>query len=199
MSAKKIFLMSLVLSVCHLSGIPTEPMDVIRHTNQQVQDIFRKNPTLTEAVEAELHRVIDSVTDYNAISQSVIQRFCQKLSPSQCREFNTVFTKLLRTSSIKKLGRYRADRFEYIGQNLSGNTAEVQSFAFYKNDRVQLNYHLKKMENRWMIVNYVVDDVDTIRNYKKQFLRLFARYEYPEIITRLRRKISQLEAENREQ
>jgi hypothetical protein len=47
-----------------------------------------------------------------------------------------------------------------------------------------------------MIVNYVVDDIDTIRNYKKQFMRLFAKKTFDQVMERLRKKIADYEKEN---
>jgi hypothetical protein len=46
-----------------------------------------------------------------------------------------------------------------------------------------------------MIVNYVVDDIDTVRNYKKQFMRLFARNTFDRVMERLRKKIAAYETE----
>ena len=56
-------------------------------------------------------------------------------------------------------------------------------------------YHLEHMSGKWMIVNFVVDDVSSIRNYKKQFLCLFYRCTLQEVIERLQKKIVEYEKE----
>jgi ABC-type transporter MlaC component len=44
-------------------------------------------------------------------------------------------------------------------------------------------------------VNYVVDDIDTVRNYRKQFTQLLAKETVEQVIERLEKKIAALEAE----
>jgi ABC-type transporter MlaC component len=58
-----------------------------------------------------------------------------------------------------------------------------------------LNYLLERVDGQWLVHNYVVDDVNTIRNYTKQFIRLFARNTYDTIIRRLEKKIEEYESD----
>jgi len=160
-----------------------------------VQAIFKKHPVIDAAVEKELFAVIDGVTDYPALAAAAIDSFCPKMSTAQCSKFKETFTRLLRISSIKKLGRYRADRFEYAGEEVSGPTALVRTFAFFKEEKVPLDYQMARRETTWVIVNYVVDEIDTVRNYRKQFTQLLAKETVEQVIERLDRKIAALEAE----
>ncbi len=172
------------------------PLQIIKKSNQKVLDIFSKNIKMTKDAEDLIFKIIDGVTDFSALSRSVIEQFCRKLSKTECQQFDRVFQKLLRISSIKKLGRYRADRFDYQGEEINDNQAVVKTIAHYKEDRVQLDYQLEKRGNTWKIVNYIVDDVDTIRNYKKQFVRLFARSTLNKIIERLQIRIRSYDQES---
>jgi ABC-type transporter MlaC component len=178
------------------TGKVDTPLQLIKQSNQQVLEIFKNNPKVTKDVEDQIFSVIDGVTDFSALSKSVIDQFCPKLTESQCQEFDRVFQRLLRISSIKKLGRYRADRFDYQGEEIEGTKAVVKTIAHYKDDRVQLNYHLINQGQVWKVINYVVDDVDTVRNYKKQFVRLFARSTFRKIIERLQKKIRSYQQES---
>jgi ABC-type transporter MlaC component len=171
------------------------PLDVVRASNEKVLAIFAKHPTVDPATEQELLAVIDAVTDYEGIAKAAVDPFCAKLAPGQCATFKETFTRLLRISSIKKLGRYRADRFEYLGADAAGEQAVVHSRAFYKDEHVPLDYHLARRGGGWVIVNYVVDEIDTIRNYRKQFTQLLAKESVEQVIARLARKIEQYEAE----
>lgn len=171
------------------------PLEVVKTSNEAVLAIFRKNPVVDAAVEKELFKVIDGVTDYAALSGAAVDPFCAKLTAAQCATFKDTFTRLLRISSIRKLGRYRADRFEYGGEELTGEEALVRTFAIYKDDKFQLDYHMARRGGDWVIVNYVVDGIDTIRNYRKQFTQMLAKETFDLVIARLERKIAALEAE----
>jgi phospholipid transport system substrate-binding protein len=176
------------------TAIPA-PLEVVRTSNEAVLAIFRKHPTVDAAVEKELFAVIDAVTDYEALAAAAVDSFCVKLAAAQCATFKQTFTRLLRISSIKKLGRYRADRFEYGGEEVAGAAATVRTVAVFKEERIPLDYRMARREQGWVIVNYVVDEVDTVFNYRKQFTQLLARGTFDQLIARLESKIAALEAE----
>lgn len=172
-----------------------KPMEVIRTSNDAVLAILAKHAVVDAATEQLLFAVIDPITEFDGMADTVLNTFCPKLAAGQCDEIKRTFTRLLRLSSIKKLGRYRADRFDYDGEEITGETAVVRTFAWYKQERIPLDYHLVQRPRGWLIGNYVVDEVDTIRNYRKQFTRLFAQETYAQVHERLLRKISEYEAE----
>ena len=171
------------------------PLEVIKASNRQILDIYAAHETIDEKTEEEIRKIMGSVTDFNEISKRTIERFCRNLSPAECEEFDRVFQELLRISSIKKLGRYRADRFDYLGEEVAEERAVVRTTAYYKDDEVSLDYHLELTEGRWLIVNYIADDVDAIRNYQKQFRRILNKESFPQLIERLKNKIAEYKEE----
>jgi ABC-type transporter MlaC component len=187
--------MGVLMAVPVLAQLAPGPLETVRASNERVQDILKGRETISAAVREDLHRVIDEATDFATISLRVTETFCNKLTAAECAEFDRTFRDLLRASSTRKLGRYRADRFEYLGEDIGSGAATVRTVAFYKEDRVRLDYQLERSGGRWVVVNYLVDDVDTVRNYKKQFLRLFAKNDFRGVIDRLRAKIAEIEAE----
>ena len=173
------------------------PREVVKRSNQNVRDILKAQKTVDAQTEAKLLEIINRVTDFETISQRVIQRFCKKLTQQQCETFDRVFQRLLRVSSLKKMGRYRADRFEYLSEEMKEKTAIVKTIAYYKEEKAQLDYYLEFKDEKWRIVNYVVDDIDTVRNYQKQFMRLFAKKTFEQVMERLKKKITDYEKVNR--
>lgn len=169
------------------------PLTVIKESNQKILDIYAAHKTIDRETEKKISRIINSVTYFEKISENTISKFCKELSAEECEEFNRVFQRLLRISSIRKLGRYRADRFDYLGKEVNGNKALVRTIVYFKNDKVNLDYHLESINGNWMIVNYVSDDVDTIRNYRKQFTRILKKEPFPKLIERLKKKIANME------
>ena len=171
------------------------PLEVVKASNEKVLAIYALHETIDAEMSAAIYAAIDEVTDFEIIARSVTSRFCRKLTEEQCRLFGDVFVRLLRTSSTKKLGRYRADSFEYHGEEREGEVAVVRTTAHFGEDQVTLDYSLEEKDGRWVIVNYVVDDVDTIRNYRKQFTRLFSKKSFDQVIVRLEERIASYEQE----
>ena len=171
------------------------PLEVVKSTNEQVLAIYGKHRVVDAAVEKEIFAVIDAVTDYQVLAGDAIDPLCPKLAAAQCTTFKEIFTRLLRISSIKKLGRARAGRFEYRGEKVTGESAVVLSFAFFNDESVPLDYHMARRGDTWVIVNYVVDDVDTDKNYRKQFRSLLAKKSFEQVMVQLEGKIADLEKE----
>jgi ABC-type transporter MlaC component len=171
------------------------PLEVVKGTNDAVLAIYAKNRVVDAAVEKEIFAVIDAVTDYQVLAGDAIGPLCPQLAAAQCTTFKEIFTRLLRVSSIKKLGRARAGRFEYRGEKVTGESAVVRCFAFFNDASVPLDYHMASRGDTWVIVNYVVDDVDTVKNYRKQFRSLLAKKPFEQVMGQLEKKIASLAAE----
>lgn len=172
------------------------PLDTVRNSNQAVLDIYDSRETIDQAAEDEIFSVIEGVTDFESMAGAAAGRSCTDLTEDQCREFKDVFIELLRVSSVKKLGRYRAESFDYLGERRDNEQAVVETTARFGEDDISLVYYLTLGEGKWRITNYVVDDVDTVRNYRKQFKRLFRTKSYDEVVQRLRDRIISYEQES---
>lgn len=168
------------------------PMDTVRESNTEILAIFASGGDEADT-HARVYAVMDTVTDFAAMADGAIDRFCADLDAAKCTEFKNTFTHLLRARAIAKAGRYKADDFEYVDEEIDGTTAVVSTVAKYKDDSVSLVYHLTLRDGRWMIVNYVVDGVDTVRSHRKQFTRLLRKESVDDVIARLQRKIAEYE------
>jgi len=184
-----------ILCCAGAASAADSPLETVRRSNQSVLDIYGSRETIDQAAEDEIYRVIDGVTDFEAMAGAAAERSCGDLTGEQCREFKDVFIELLRISSVKKLGRYRAESFDYLGERRDEGQAVVETSARFGEDTVSLVYYLTLGEGKWRITNYVVDDVDTVRNYRKQFKRLFRTKSYDEVVQRLRDRIASYEQE----
>lgn len=172
-------------------------LEVIKSSNQEILDLYRRHDRIDSSVKEQMVRIIEKVTDTEKISHDIIEKSCLRFDTDQCRELDNICRRLLRLSVLGKLGRFRAGRFEYMGEEISDKSAVVRTRVYDQSDSVAIDYRLELREDGWKIVNYFTDGIDTVRNYRKQFSRLFARYPYETAMNRLRRKIGKLEEENR--
>ncbi len=166
------------------------PMSVIQKSNEKVSSILKESGKLNVEKEKRIMAILNSMTDFPAIAGKVAEKFSKKLTPVQMKTFRSTFQELLEVSSLKKAGRYRADRFEYGKEEITENKAKVETTAFYKDDNLSLVYQMEKSKKGWFVVNYIVDDVNTVRNYKKQFNRLFRKKTFEAVIEQLKRQIA---------
>lgn len=138
---------------------------------------------------------MEEVTDFAGMGQQATAGFCGGNSKELCSEFQETFIELLKITGLRKLGTYRADRFDYKGKEIKGNVAIVKTIAHYKDDSMQLNYVLERRGDSWRVVDYIADEVDTIRNYRQQFHRILERYSLADLVARLKDKVKEYRQE----
>ncbi len=185
----------LLFAVMAISAYAADsPMDVVKKSNTKVAAINAKSSSLDEKSQKEMLNVISSVTNWAAMSDAVVSRL-RGMDAKQQKEFKEKFEELLRISSVNKLGRYRADGFDYVEEKTDGDKATVKTLAFYKKEKIEIIYELEKTDGKWMIVNYVVDGVDTVRNYQKQFYRLLKKKSFEGVIEVIEKNIEDSKSE----
>ena len=175
----------------------TTPMETIRASNEEISAILAEHDPLDAEGEARVYQVMNDVTDFATMSTGAIDKICveRELTNEKCGEWKTVFGDLLRIRSIKGVGRYRADRFDYLNEEIDGEQAVVNTLAYFEGDDIALDYELLLREDRWRIVNYVVDDVDTARSWNRSFTRLLKTETVDDVIERLRNRIEEYQTE----
>lgn len=164
-----------VLLLCSTAISAASPQHVVRSSNNRVSAILQGHSKVSPAIEAKLKAIISRVTAFDEMSRMASAAFpaTVKKQTGKMNKFRETFSKLLLVSSVNKMGRYRAKKYVFGRTVINGNRATVNTVAYYKNDKVDLVYKLKRINGKWMIVNYQLDGIDTIFNYKKQFAQMF--------------------------
>ena len=169
------------------------PMEIIRSSNEAILALFGDDDALNADEEARVFEIMNDVTDFATMSEAAVGDLCT-VEADKCEEWKDVFRDLLRIRSIKELGRYRADHFDYLSEEIDGNTAVVNTLAYFEDEEFTLDYELELMPSgAWRVVNYIVDDIDTVRSYRRSFTRLLEEGTVDDVIARLRARLAEYE------
>lgn len=194
---KKLQLTSLIAVIIALFAISqanaAAPNDLIKNSNKKIQDII-KSGAGQRANQEKIKGILESITDFNKIAEDVTSAQCRSLKPEQCKRFKSVFTELIKYSTAKKLSKYKADKIDYQKEEISGNHCTVKTVVYAKDKKANINYQMEKINNKWLITNYIVDDINTTGNYKKQFARLFKTKSFDQVISNLEQKVNNLKS-----
>jgi len=178
----------------NLGSLADTPLQVIRDSNEAILSLYQNRDShSTTFIEREAEVIMDEVTSFKTLAQMVMVEFPETVSSLQREKFTRIFSRLLKLNAIKKLGRYRASHFEYLDEKIDGDEALVNTIALFDDDAIPIDYVLKKINGHYQIVNYVVWDVDTVINYRKQFKRLLMKESFETLLLRLQSKIKKLE------
>lgn len=167
------------------------PLEVIQGSNEEILDIFRRADPLSDEDVGEIYRIMERITDFRKMSNRATAAVCAEQERPECRELRGTFVELLQHTALSKAGRYRADRFEYLGSVSRDNGQTlVKTSAYFGKESVRFDYVLEheNSETGWLVTNYIVDGVDTVQNYRQQFKRIVAKKSLGDLIARLRMK-----------
>jgi len=184
-------LVSLLACTTFLRALPVGPTDMIRTSNEAMLKVLEDHPGDDQAI----FQVLDRYTDFAVLSHQATAVLKDRMTPDQLSKLDHRFQELLRLSSIRKAGRYRATSFTYVREDIQGQDATVETLARYKEDEVTLSYQVRRRNDSWIIVNYIVDGVDTARNYQKQFLSLLNKKGAEGLISQIEKKVEHLRSE----
>jgi len=174
------------------SGEASDPVEVIRERNERVQEILKRaGDPVDDATREELKDVINGLMDFEELSRRALSRHWNDRSEKEQAEFVEVFRELVRNSSVRKLGIYRADSVQYEPAEMSEDEAVVRSVAYEKGETVEIVYHMHRVGDEWLAYDFVVDGSSTLRTYRDSFQRQLDRTSYSDMYQRLVERLEQ--------
>lgn len=164
----------------------TAPVEVVRERNAAVERILESaGDSVDEATRERLKDVINGLMDFRELSRRALGRHWEERTEEERDEFVAVFRELVRNSSVRRLGIYRADSVAYRPSEISDGEARVVTVAHRGRDSVEIVYHLHRDDGEWKAYDVVIDGSSTLRTYRDSFSRQLARASYEAMYRRL--------------
>lgn len=164
------------------------PSETIKKANNKIAEI-QKNNNNQKQIESLIGKVLDESSSFVSMANSVKSSICNSIPENKCKEFSTAFSEMLRLSYMNKLSKYNSSDIKYIGETINNNKALVKTQIKIKDKTYKIDYELEKINNKWAIINYIFDDINTVDNYKKQFKRMIKKDSIDSIIQNIKKKI----------
>ncbi|QQG66537.1 MlaC/ttg2D family ABC transporter substrate-binding protein [Desulfobulbus oligotrophicus] len=159
------------------------------------------DPDLKTLSKREKSRRVISVVrerfDFREMSKRVIGQYWRDLSPSEQDEFESLFTQLLQYVYVDRIDDYSGQEVEFTQQRIKGQRAEVQTLLVDKQKTIPVAYIMTLRGNEWMAYDVIVEGVSLVRNYMEQFREILRKDGYSGLTDQLRKKIVELEQENK--
>ena len=108
-------------------------------------------------------------------------------------EFTGLFKRLLENSYASKIENYQDETINYVGEQVKGNYALVKTQIVRKDSTIDVDYKLINEEGKWTVYDFVIEEVSLVRNYRSQFSKIIKTESYRALVSKLRKKINDLE------
>jgi phospholipid transport system substrate-binding protein len=174
----------------------TEITSGLKQTIDRVLEIvsdegLRKNPSLRRE---KLRETIGARFNYKQMVMRSLAKNYKNRTDKEREEFTGLFKKLLENSYASKIEHYRDETINYVDEKVKGKYALVRTQIVRKDATIDVDYKLINEDGRWTVYDFVIEEVSLIRNYRSQFSKIIKTESYGALVSKLSKKIKDLEA-----
>jgi len=167
----------------------------VRQTIDKVLEIvsdteLKKNPSLRRE---KLRATISLRFNYKQMVMRSLAKNYKSRTNKELEEFTGLFKRLLENSYATKIENYQDEKINYVGEQVKGKYALVKTQIVRNDGTIDVDYKLIKEEGKWMVYDFVIEEVSLIRNYRSQFSKIIKTESYDALVSRLSKKINDLE------
>ena len=185
------FLFSFIGEVFAESKISSKVKQTIDKVLEIVSDTkLKKNPFLRRE---KLRATIGHRFNYKQMVMRSLAKNYKSRTNKELEEFTGLFKRLLENSYATKIENYQDEKINYVGEQIKGKYALVKTQIVRNDGTIDVDYKLIKEEGKWMVYDFVIEEVSLIRNYRSQFSKIIKTESYGALVSKLSKKINDLE------
>ena len=185
------FLFSFIGEVFAESEITLNVKQTINSVLEIVSDPeLKKNPTLRRE---KLRETIGLRFNYKQMVMRSLAKNYKSRTDKEREKFTGLFKRLLENSYATKIENYQDEKINYVGEQVKGKYALVKTQIVRNDGTIDVDYKLIKEEGKWMVYDFVIEEVSLIRNYRSQFSKIIKTESYGALVSKLMKKINDLE------
>lgn len=182
----------LIISVVLITGTwaqaagPESPTEHLKPALDSLVDILKDESLKGDDKKVERRKLImkeiSSGFDFREMSQRVLGRTWNTITPEQQDYFVVQMTKLLENVYVGKLETYSGERVEFVEERIKGNRAQVTTLIEDQGAKLPVHYIMQKTGSKWMVYDINIEGVSLIRNYMEQFRSILRQNDYEGLI-----------------
>ncbi len=179
------------------------PTDTIREPLDQAVKILSDpkyqadDPGLKAEQRDKIWDIVDDSFDFQEVSRRALARNWKAFSAEEQKEFETVFSKMLGNIYVERIqGGFSDQKVEFADEILHASKplAIVKTFIVTDQNKIPVDYSLKKKGDNWRVYDVKVEGVSLIKNYRTQFNDILRKEKPAQLIERLKSKVAEQEA-----
>lgn len=152
--------------------------------------------------QAEAKVLIDDILDWDEMTRRSLGSNWRGLDDKQKTTFSRLLRRLIESSYRSRL-RYavREDlqkpqdvTIDWIEEDVDKTKASLEAKVTTGDSAVLLGFELRWAGDRWRVYDVAIDDLSTVRTYRSNFNKIIKNNGWSSLITRLERKIEDIDA-----
>jgi len=180
--------------------ITAEPRALIDETATKIVAILARKDESAEARIKQIETIAYEIFDFTTMSKLVLARNWRKLDKAKKAEFVREFKQNLSRTYGTRLDRYDQEQVEIFGTRVEprDDVSVKTRIVGGQFDAAEISYRLRNRNDRWRIIDVVIEGVSLVSNYRSQFAEILNSGTIDDLLVKLRDKNFVIEDENDE-
>ena len=171
-----------------------EPLNVVKAATDRALEVL-KDPRYqaadkkTERIER-LKQIINPIFDYEETAKRSLGSHWRRRTPDEQREFVKLFRSFLEKIYSDRIDEYAGEGIVFSRESIENNYAEVDAtIVSSKREETPLIFRLRRVNEKWLVYDAVVENISIVNNYRSQFDRVIRTSSYEELVKKIREKV----------
>lgn len=170
-----------------------EPTAQVKQTVDRVIEILKdkelKKSNKTKERRTVIRNAVGSMFDFEEMAKRSLALHWRKRTPSEKKEFISLYSDLLERSYINKIESYTDEKILYFDEDIDGNYAAVKTKIVTKrNIEIPIEYRLLRKNGKWEVYDVTIEGVSLVNNYRNQFNKIIRSDSYEDLVKRMKDK-----------
>jgi phospholipid transport system substrate-binding protein len=165
------------------------PRDVVRQLGDEVLGVLKDKSISNDTKRARILDISRRGVDYETLSRLVLARNWSRLTPDEQARFQEEFRRHLAVTYGNAVDNYRNETMVITGdrEEARGDWT-VKTKIPRGGDEILVDYRLRQVNGEWKIIDFIVEGVSLVSNFRSQFQDLLASKTPKELIDLLHEK-----------
>lgn len=151
-----------------------------------------KDPSLDRAARrARVESIVYGAVDFETLSRLVLARNWTRFTPAQRAAFEEEFKRHLSATYGRRVDSYSNEVVEVTGEREEARGDYTVKTAIRRgggNADILVDYRLRKRGDEWKIIDFVIEGVSLVANFRSQFQEILSNGGPEDLIAALREK-----------
>ena len=184
-----------VLCGTGVANAADDPIAFLKSHDAEVQAILTEAPadSLPPAEREEIKKHINAAFDFRELSRLALGDHWEERSPAERDHFAETFSSIIREQNFASFSRYyREGEIRYESAEVQGDAAVVQAVAPVRDEQIEIEYKLHRVEGLWRIYDLVIDGISTAEGNRRRYARYIEKNGYEQLIVQLDKQLARL-------
>jgi phospholipid transport system substrate-binding protein len=181
------------------SAAAATPRETVTTMADAVIKVLKGDTRSTADKRAEVERIVYGAVDFDTLSRLVMARNWSRLSPAQQDEFRREFRRHLSTTYGRRVESYSNETVDVTGEREEARGDHTVKTVIRRgggNADIQVDYRLRQVGGQWKIIDFVIEGVSLVANFRSQFQEIMSSGGATELLAALRKKNAEEAAED---